>query len=130
MAVLPSCPGLKVEVVVGNTPLVEYDGDGDEESRPNTSVKYVEAITGAQFAVKYYFDDTFRTSHGVKINSKLDGKVVSRRNCRKKDLVKMEGFTVSSASSCIGGEWYTNGFQFSEISQGNNAISALYPIIC
>ena len=128
MAILSNCPGLKVEVIVGDTPLEEYEGNGDEESRPNTSFKYVEATTGAAFTVKYYFDDTFRASHGVRINTTLDGKVVSGRIHRKAHLVKNEGSTISGARSYIRGKAYTNGFRFSEILQGKNLISALYPI--
>lgn len=52
MAVLSTCPGLKVEIIVNGEPLQEFDGsEGDQAA--DTKTTYIEATTGAEFAVKY-----------------------------------------------------------------------------
>lgn len=54
MAILSEVPGLAVTIDVGGQDTPEYDYDGDEESeatRPNTSTKYIEAQSGAQFGM-------------------------------------------------------------------------------
>ncbi|KEQ87734.1 hypothetical protein M438DRAFT_342867 [Aureobasidium pullulans EXF-150] len=52
MAILDSLPGVKVTVVVDGEDLHEYQ-DTDMEDEENTVTKYVEAVTGANFAIKF-----------------------------------------------------------------------------
>jgi hypothetical protein len=50
MAVLDAYPSIKVQIEVNGAPLQEY-GDDEEDSTPGTVVKYIEAITGAEFEI-------------------------------------------------------------------------------
>ncbi|KAI4655274.1 uncharacterized protein J4E79_008341 [Alternaria viburni] len=52
MAVHPFLPGLRVEIIVNNALLPEYDDDSDTPASPTTVTKYVEATSGASFAIK------------------------------------------------------------------------------
>jgi hypothetical protein len=51
MAILDSLPGVEITVVVNGEDLHEYQ-DTDMEDEENTVTKYVEAVTGANFAIK------------------------------------------------------------------------------
>jgi len=52
MAVHPFLPGLTVEIIVNNALLPEYDDDSVTPASPTTVTKYVEATSGANFAIK------------------------------------------------------------------------------
>ncbi|THX83186.1 hypothetical protein D6D05_03603 [Aureobasidium pullulans] len=52
MAILDSLPGVEITVVVDGEDLHEYQ-DTDMEDEENTVTKYVEAVTGANFAIKF-----------------------------------------------------------------------------
>ena len=57
MAIHPDVSGLVVGVDVGGQNLPEYNDDGDVDDTPaNTIVKYVEAVSGAEFGVHVRFD--------------------------------------------------------------------------
>ena len=45
-------PGLTVEIIVNNALLPEYDDDSVTPASPTTVTKYVEATSGANFAIK------------------------------------------------------------------------------
>jgi hypothetical protein len=50
MAVLDAYPSIKVQIEANGAPLQEYDND-EEDSTPGAIVKYVEAISGAEFQI-------------------------------------------------------------------------------
>ena len=52
MAILDSLPGVEITVVVDGEDLHEYQ-DTDMEDEENTVTKYVEAVTDANFAIKF-----------------------------------------------------------------------------
>lgn len=75
MAILPDCPGIKVEVVVDGTALTEYDDteNGTHLEATASTVKYVEATTGANFLVRVSIDPGFKTLWDVRTVVKIDG---------------------------------------------------------
>jgi hypothetical protein len=52
MAIHPDYPGLTVEVVVDDLTLTEYIDD-TEAPPTDTVVKYIEAVSGANFAIRF-----------------------------------------------------------------------------
>jgi hypothetical protein len=85
MAILRDVSGVKVEVFVGGTPIPEFN-DGMQDS-PKISTKWVEAVTGANFAVKMSFTERYRSRHGVRAQVSLDGKVMCSSIYRAKHLL-------------------------------------------
>ena len=68
--------GIKVEVISGGQPLRMYeDPDKEENAKPLTCQHYIEAVTGAKFAVKVRLTDTFSVGHcdAVKFQMSFDG---------------------------------------------------------
>lgn len=57
MAIHPNVPGLTVSIHVGGQDLPEYDGDDLQDTSSNTVTKYVEAVSGAKFAVSFRCDN-------------------------------------------------------------------------
>jgi hypothetical protein len=75
MAILGKC---EVQIVVDGTPAEEYDDDEDEEVTDNdkTVTKYVEAVAGAHFAVKFLLQPSYHFTRGedsVTAHLKIDG---------------------------------------------------------
>ena len=83
MAVLPFCPGLAVEIFVNGAPLPEYDDNSDTSASPTTVTKYVEATSGANFAIKVSFTEGYPFPKGdVEARISLDGRVIHKgMNC-------------------------------------------------
>jgi len=52
-------PGLIAKIYVNGTSLEEYDDDDEERATHSTATKYVEATSGANFAIKICFYDNF-----------------------------------------------------------------------
>ncbi len=59
MAILSSCPGLVIEILVDGVPLQEYDDDENEQEQPDTVTKYIIAQSGAQFSIRFTASDDF-----------------------------------------------------------------------
>ncbi|RMY79831.1 hypothetical protein D0864_08916 [Hortaea werneckii] len=56
MAIHPNVPGLTVSIDVAGQDLSEYDGDDAQHASSNTVTKYIEAVSGAEFAISYRID--------------------------------------------------------------------------
>ncbi|CAA9964381.1 hypothetical protein PTMSG1_07740 [Pyrenophora teres f. maculata] len=59
MAVIPFYPGFKVEILVNDAPLPEYDDIDDIPSPPNSVTKYIEATTGVEFKIIFIITEAF-----------------------------------------------------------------------
>jgi len=118
MAILRDVSGVKVEVLVGGTPIPEFD-DGTQDS-PKISKKWVEAVTGANFAVKMSFTDRYRSRHGVRAQVSLDGKVMCSSIYHAKHLRQAEGHTVEGARSRIDRSNFLQKFKFAELATGES----------
>lgn len=53
MAILPRCPGLEVHILVHGQKLVEHRDEHEEGETPNRLVRYVEAVSGAEFHIQF-----------------------------------------------------------------------------
>ncbi|EUC46850.1 hypothetical protein COCMIDRAFT_4134 [Bipolaris oryzae ATCC 44560] len=106
-------PGLEVAVHVDDEPLREYD-DGDEDPPLNTVTRYVEAKSGAEFAVITIFKPPFSPPHGVMISLIVDGSPVTSRCCRQDELFDRV-FKMHAVHRKIHGEWVMQKLRFSEL---------------
>jgi hypothetical protein len=82
MAILPGCPGVRVEVIVSRSrsrqTLHEYEDNNSDTPPPlNTITKYIEATSGAEFAIHLLFTYSYRYPVGhIEELIYLDGKAV------------------------------------------------------
>lgn len=56
MAIHPNVPGLTVSIDVAGQDLPEHDGGDAQVASSTTVIKYIEAISGAEFAIAYRCD--------------------------------------------------------------------------
>ena len=122
MAVLPDCPGLKVEVVVDRESLKEYDdneGQQPEGSRSKSITKYIEAVSGAQFAIRSTFAKSFSKKYDVEISISVDGHEIDREHFERKFL-SLYTFENSVCTRWINGQEMRSTLQFSELAQGKS----------
>jgi hypothetical protein len=120
MAVLPSCPGLKVEVIVNGEPITEYDdneADQPNELGANATSTYIEAASGAKYAIRVTFSDGFQRKYTVKAAAHIDGVLVHAVIMQKKHLLEHVR-DLSAKSERRAGRWSQSDFQFSEIIPG------------
>ncbi len=117
MAVIDSFPGLKVEIIVNESAITEYAGDGEnEEDKPNTITKFVEATTGAEFRIRCEFAPSFKfKKYAIRADAYIDGIYVDKWNkACEKTLMVMRG-----PHSCLHeGIWQKQRFAFSSLQIG------------
>ncbi|KAI8934333.1 hypothetical protein NX059_009069 [Plenodomus lindquistii] len=75
MAVTKKTPELKVQIFVNGAPLEEHH-DGDEMTADDAVTAYVEAVSGANFEIRYTFGLQFVAKHDVNCCIEIDGKSV------------------------------------------------------
>ncbi|KAI9781285.1 MAG: hypothetical protein M1839_006078 [Geoglossum umbratile] len=84
---------IEVSIISDGRPLVEYD-DPDREDQNNalTTERYIEAITGSRFAIRYTIKPTFHLHHaqGVHVSIFADGRYATGRNIREDKLGRRE----------------------------------------
>jgi hypothetical protein len=68
MVISNEYPGLTAEVIVDGCPLQEYDND--EDDKPSTITKYIEASSDKDFALRFRFSPPFSVQYGVEIGVK------------------------------------------------------------
>lgn len=114
MAVTKTAPKIKAEILVNNVALEEYEDD-EEQTSVSTVMKYIEARSGAEFAISYRFDE--KPSHHVMIRFLLDGKFATGK------LALLEDFrgsplvqTSHGVRSNEGGKWQVSKYAFSELT--------------
>lgn len=71
MVTLDNYPGIKVEVLVDDIPLQEYDDNG--EHAPKTISRYIEAQSGKDFAVKLTCTVPLPNQYGLEWAVNIDG---------------------------------------------------------
>lgn len=118
MAIIPDVPGLEVEIVVKCTPLHEYV-DQDEEGSAGTVTRYIEAVSGAEFAVQYRFSPDFEVKHALGIHVHVDGKNIASRVLKTRDRIFYGGSDlITGARSKEGGSFYISKFCFAALNIG------------
>jgi hypothetical protein len=77
MAILPSCPGAEVEVIVNRQSLREYDDTSNTPTPPKTITKYIKATSGTEFAIHLVFTKGYPYPIGdIEQFIYFDGKIV------------------------------------------------------
>jgi hypothetical protein len=108
MAILPTHPGLTVQITVDGKQLPEYTDD-DAPNESNTITKYIEAQPGSEFAIKYTFDKTFPTKNDVGIDAFIDGTLLSSPIIKKHRLLsrsrKILGFMTNANDKWMLQKW-------------------------
>ncbi|KAH7085198.1 hypothetical protein BKA63DRAFT_597881 [Paraphoma chrysanthemicola] len=112
MAVHPDYPDLEVNVTVNGKPLEEYV-NSDETDDPKTITRYIEAVSGAEFALELAFRDKFPTKHDVGYEIEIDGNEVESSYCRKDSLPKVE--VIKGTDYLVDSKWFLQHFAFSEL---------------
>jgi hypothetical protein len=139
MAIIPELPGLKVEVAVNGEPLKEFDDSEAEERNRNgrryrgemLMSTYIEAVTGAEFALHLTFSPPFSIpdEHGVEANIYVDGAKMDSAIFQKEQL-----FCGVDKRSCKverrAGQWFKSPFHFLEITPGETECSTCVVMSC
>jgi hypothetical protein len=123
MAVLPTHPGLTVQVVVDGQPLLEHN-DEDGPSELDTITKYVEAQPGSEFVIKYTFDKTFLTEKDVGIDAFIDGTILAQSIVRKDKLCSPIPWTINGFRTRANGKWMLRKWTFQTLPICANRISS------
>ncbi|KAF1849734.1 uncharacterized protein K460DRAFT_372171 [Cucurbitaria berberidis CBS 394.84] len=118
MAITKSHPGINVSVTSQGKLLPEYDND-EEETSPQTITKYIEAQSGAEFAIQIELQKPFPV-HSVKFRLYLDGRSVCSRIVSEAQYAKAKSRvkrTIGSVTSIVAeGRCMIQKFCFSDLS--------------
>jgi hypothetical protein len=116
MAKTKTGPKVEAEILVNGVALQEHD-DEDDRGGANEVIKYVEAVSGTTFVIRYTFNE--RPKHDVSIHIALDGKWVVTK------LPRLERFhdgylqgNVTGVNSNETGRWMLSEFSFSDLKTG------------
>lgn len=113
---------IEVEVVVDGNPLLEYEDHDEENTKPNTLVKYIEVTTGSQFRLHFSASQSFKiTSDAVSFKIFLDGHHVENFLWLKERLLPRNPAcqaTITGASWENDQGWQEKPFIFSNINYG------------
>ncbi|KAJ4986461.1 hypothetical protein SVAN01_08023 [Stagonosporopsis vannaccii] len=113
MAVHEDYPGLKVEVVVDDKPLHEYDKAEKFTHNGSHVIRYVEALAGTEFAITLEFDKPLRRDRGMVCRVLADGNSIASpiidTNFRKwpykrcvSSVTRFEGSQITANKLCFG----------------------------
>ena len=132
MAIISEVEGLNVQVLVNGQPLVEYDDDeevGDENNGiQKTTTKYIEAISDAEFTIRYTFDKTFvHKGNDIDVEVYMDGQYMEGHIRRSPELQSGCLATVTGHRYRQGNQWFERKFSFSKLSIGECGIPKIYP---
>jgi hypothetical protein len=113
MAITNITPFIKVDILVNDVVLETYEDDEDRKDE-NTVSKYIEAISGADFAIRYRLDK--KPDYDMVIEFFLDGKHVAGRYALLKDFLdgSLQGIAYG-ARAIVAGAWMLSKFAFSDI---------------
>ncbi|KAF1970458.1 hypothetical protein BU23DRAFT_570637 [Bimuria novae-zelandiae CBS 107.79] len=125
MAIIPDCPGLKVEVIVDGNALKEYDdyesrGNGTTNLRPVVSV---ESVSGAKFQIRITYEAGFSKMHGVRSAISIDGNFVASTITRKSRMTSGVPLTISGITSRVSGQTMEAAFKFSDLMTSKGGVS-------
>ncbi|MCJ1226737.1 hypothetical protein MMC12_003390 [Toensbergia leucococca] len=122
--------GIKVEVISGGQPLRMYeDPDKEENAKPLTCQHYIEAVTGAKFAVKVRLTDTFSVGHcdAVKFQMSFDGGPCWDFHIDLKSSVRNVKFSYITEYCKKTGQWKDYDLSFGSLNIQETANSATQP---
>ena len=106
---------LKVEILVNGKALQEYT-DTNAPQNQQTTTKYIQATSGAFFAIRYGITSSVFSTHSVRAVITIDG-VVMRASTFDLNELQHTGLDITheSSSARIGGEAMGQRFKFVEL---------------
>lgn len=105
MAVLDILPGVEVAVTVNGLPLKEYT-DHDQEEPTNTVTRYIEAVSGTEFAINFkaaqstVFKGDCLTAKVFMDGHKVSSTLLKQSRCCKRGASGRIDYTRISADKC------------------------------
>jgi hypothetical protein len=116
MAIANETPRIEVEILIDGVVAQEYM-DEEEGIDAETTTRYVESKSGANFAIHYRF--TEKPQHDVLVDALMDGK------CLKSGYALLGDFRngtldhdLDGVRSNQGGQWTLSKFSFSNLNTG------------
>lgn len=106
---------LKVEILVNGKALQEYT-DTNAAQNQQTTTRYIQATSGAFFAIRYGITSSVFSTHSVRAVITIDG-VVMRASTFDRNELQHTGLDITheSSSARIGGEAMGQRFKFVEL---------------
>jgi hypothetical protein len=116
MARTKSGEKIEAQIVVGGVALREWE-DEDDAGGEGEVVRYVEAVSGATFVIRYTFNE--RPKHDVLIDIELDGKwVAGKYSWLDSFRTGYKQCEVAGVNSNETGRWMLAKFSFSDLKTG------------
>ena len=119
MVILASLPGVRVEIIVDGTPLVEYDDEETPEQSKLVS-RYVEAQTGAVFAVEVSVDESRPTSQDLIVFLSVDGIFIQSTFISKGRPSIWVALHFDSVKTKINSDWVKQALMFQKLAFSKN----------
>ncbi|KAI9874223.1 MAG: hypothetical protein M1830_010050 [Pleopsidium flavum] len=120
---------IEVKVLVNGTPAQEYNDEEEESGGPPIVTRYIEAISGAEFAVQYELKPFFRfkselMSFEIVIDGKrLDAVVVTKAGFMQQP--RGETGDLTGIQRSYGETWSLEKFKFSEIGTSKSYVQTV-----
>ncbi|KAF2740601.1 hypothetical protein EJ04DRAFT_597545 [Polyplosphaeria fusca] len=115
MAILPTCPGLRVEIIVNGISIEEHKNPPPDPSQPKTLTTYVEVPSGTNFGIRYFFARTFPDNRAVSMKVAIDGNEIDEPMHHARDLHDKNGHFIDRMASYDGKRWYQQDFVFAAL---------------
>lgn len=134
MAIHPNVPGLTVSIDVAGQDLPEYDG-GDTQALPNNAVtKYIQAVSGAEFAISYRFDNSVFpfADHAIVAHIYCDGNSTGSYHFKPKTIhTGLRKLIQHRVDSGVNGDLVFRAMMFSDltISECNRLLASQLLIV-
>ncbi|KAI1559325.1 hypothetical protein PtrEW7m1_011928 [Pyrenophora tritici-repentis] len=126
MTVIPVYPGLKVEILVNDNALPEYEDIEDTPSPLNLVTKYIEATTGTEFKIRSMINETFPFPPGdLLLSVSFDGKPVKGLNIYSEEFYSNTGHIYNARTSQVDGMFFEQAFTFQELQLDSATINPI-----
>ncbi|RMZ05218.1 hypothetical protein D0860_06047 [Hortaea werneckii] len=126
MAIHPDVPGLTVSIDVAGQDLPGYDGDDSQDASSNIVTKYIEAVSGAKFAVSFRCDDnTFAfVDQAMVVDVSCDGEGTSQMLLRPNTLVSgLRKFVGHHVQHRMDGDLVYRAMMFSDLTTSEAGVN-------
>lgn len=129
MAIIKGVPGVIVAIKSDNAQLHEYDDDSDSPPEANTITKYVEAQSGARFAITGWLDPVIYPYEDdcVEIEIRMDGQKITNLTRTLESSRKQQKWSYNRRTTVMDGRTFHQYLTFSELHISK---PSLCPIFC
>ena len=118
MAILPSRPGIKISIVGCNGAVFQEYDDDEEKSQPNAVDKYVEAVSGVEFGIRWELTSPW-PPYTILFQFEVDQKWVGGTYCKPENF-KHPAYTGThvGATAIVNGQGFLHKFAFAALDIG------------